>query len=245
MEEVIPWIPTASVSVTHASDPMKQQPGPCGASERMPDPLGAWLPARRPDRFAILAIAAIAFLVFANSLWNGFALDDVPIVKENPAIRRLSNLRAIFGNGYWPENKVFLYRPLVILSYALNYAVAGVRPFTYHLVNVLLHAGNSALVYCLFVALFKARGVALAGAAAFALHPIHTEAVANVVGRAELLANAFLLLGWYLKGSDTPAPARTRWLGGSVAAFALGPLHEGAHCRPPRAPCPGRPDLRI
>ena len=189
----------------------------------MPDPLAAWLPARRPNRSAILAIAAIAFLAFANSLWNGFAFDDVPIIKENRAIRQLSNLRAIFGNGYWPENRVFLYRPLVIFSYALNYSVVGLKPFTYHLVNVLLHAGNSALVYCLFVALFEARGVALAGAAAFALHPIHTEAVANVVGRAELLANAFLLLGWlwYLKGSDTPAPARTRWVGSSVAAFAL------------------------
>jgi 4-amino-4-deoxy-L-arabinose transferase-like glycosyltransferase len=101
--------------------------------------------------------------------------------------------------------------------------VAGLKPFTYHLVNVLLHAGNSALVYRLFVALVKARGVALAGAAAFALHPIHTEAVANTVGRAELLANAFVLLSWwwYLKWDDAPARAKARWLAASLAAFAL------------------------
>ena len=215
-------LPTAAVGqgslIGVAGDRDRAAAGP-----RLPDPLAAWLPARRPDRFAILAIAAIAFLAFANSLWNGFVFDDVPIIKENRAVRQLSNLRAIFGNGYRPENRDFLYRPLVIFSYALNYAVAGLKPFTYHLVNVLLHAGNSALVYRLFVALVKARGVALAGAAAFALHPIHTEAVANTVGRAELLANAFVLLSWwwYLKWDDAPARAKARWLAASLAAFAL------------------------
>ena len=186
------------------------------------DPLAAWLPARRPDRFAILFIAAMAFLAFANSLGNGFVFDDIPIVRENPVVRHPS-LRAIFGGGYWPQNKVFLYRPLVILSYAFNYAAAGIRPFTYHLVNVLLHALNGVLVYLILVALFRARGLALVSAAAFALHPIHTEAVANVVGRAELLSNAFLFLAWlwYLKRDEAPAPSRSRWLVGSILAAAL------------------------
>ena len=188
-----------------------------------PDPLASWLPRCRSDLFAAWAVAALVLLGFANSLWNGFALDDVPIIRENPAIRHLSDLRAIFASGYWPGNKVLLYRPLVISSYALNYAVAGLKPFTYHLVNVILHAGNSALVYLLVARLFKSRGLALAAAAAFALHPIHTEAVANTVGRAELLANAFLLLSWwwYLKWDEAPARVKARWLVTSIAAFAL------------------------
>lgn len=189
-----------------------------------PDPLASWLPRRRTDWYVAWAVAALGFLAFVNSLWNGFALDDVSIIEENPAIRHLSNLRAIFAAGYWPTGaQDKLYRPLVILSYAVNHAVAGVAPFTYHLINVLLHAGNSALVYLLFVALFSVRGLAAAAAAAFALHPIHTEAVANVVGRAELLANAFLLLswGWYLKWDEAPASAKTRWLAASIAAFGL------------------------
>ncbi|MGH7412243.1 MAG: hypothetical protein ACREJ6_14455 [Candidatus Methylomirabilis sp.] len=189
-----------------------------------PDPLAFWLPRRRTDCYVAWAVAALGFLAFVNSLWNSFVLDDVSIIEENPAIRHLSNLRAIFAAGYWPtEGQDKLYRPLVILSYAVNYAVAGVAPFTYHLINVLLHAGNSVLVYFLFVALFNARGLAAAATAAFALHPIHTEAVANVVGRAELLANTLLLLiwGWYLKWDEAPARPKTRWLAASIAAFGL------------------------
>lgn len=187
------------------------------------DRLGLWLPRRGADRFAAWAIAALAFLAFSNSLWNGFAMDDIVIILDNPAIRHLSNPRAIFGAGYWPENSNLLYRPLVIFSYALNYAMGGLRPLPYHLVNVLLHAGNSALIYCLLVALFRVRGLAFAAAAAFALHPIHTEAVANIVGRAELLANVFLLLSWwwYLKLDEAPERAERRWLAASVAAFTL------------------------
>jgi tetratricopeptide (TPR) repeat protein len=78
------------------------------------------------------------------------------------------------------------------------------------------------------VALFRARGLALAAASAFALHPIHTEAVANVVGRAELLSFAFLFLSWwlYLKWDEARTGARTRWLFASVAAFALALLSK-------------------
>lgn len=191
-----------------------------------PDMLSCWLPRQRTDFYAAWAVAALGFLAFVNSLWNGFVYDDVPIIVDNRAIRHLSDLRGIFAYGYWywfDPRADLSYRPIVIFSYALNYAAAGLKPFTYHLVNVLLHAANSALVYRLLMVLFSARGLALAAAAAFALHPIHTEAVANVVGRAELLANAFLFLSWwwYLRWNEGPMRVRARWLAASVAAFAL------------------------
>ena len=209
-----------SLPAADGSKSGKARPGPLGKSS--PEPLPGWLPRQRVDLFVAWAVAALAFLVFVNSLWNGFALDDAFIIVDNPAIRRLSNLRGIFATGYWVEQKD-LYRPLIILSYALNYALAGLAPFPYHLVNVLLHAGNCALVYLLVLALFRTRALALAAAAAFALHPIHTEAVANVVGRAELLANAFLFLSWlwYLRWDEGAARLKRRWLAASVAAFAL------------------------
>ncbi len=207
-------------------------PGRNQATARLeidPDPLASWLPHRRSDHFAAWAIAILGFLGFVNTLWNGFAYDDWDIILDNPAVRHLSNFRSIFAAGYWPDPGFnLLYRPVVIFSYALNYAVAGDKPFSYHLVNVLLHAGNSALVYLLFVALFQMRGLALVAASAFALHPIHTEAVANVAGRAELLSNAFLFLSWwlYLRWDEAPAKTRTRWLSASVAAFALALLSK-------------------
>lgn len=186
-------------------------------------PLTSWLPRRRTDLVAGCAVAALAILVYANSLSNGFVNDDMTIIVKNPAIRALSNFRAIFFANYWPKDQDLLYRPVVILSYALSYALAGLSPIHYHLVNVLLHAGNSALVYRLSASLLKARDIALAGAAAFAVHPIHTEAVANAAGRAELLANAFLLLSWiwYLRRDEVSGRGQGRWLVVSVVTFGL------------------------
>ncbi|MBI3780688.1 MAG: hypothetical protein HY278_06490 [candidate division NC10 bacterium] len=212
--------PSASQASSAAAEGSEVEPTRTGS-----DMLPRWLPRRRTDIYAAWVVAAIALLAYLNSLWNGFVFDDVGIIKENLAIRNLRNLRAIFAAPYWPDPTADLaYRPLVIFSYALNYAMAAGRTaFNYHLVNVLLHAGNSALVYSLLVALFSARGLALVAAAAFALHPIHTEAVASVVGRAELLSNAFLLLSWrwYLQWDEAPPRGRIRWLAASIVAFAL------------------------
>jgi Tfp pilus assembly protein PilF len=210
-----------SAPAADASKSGKARLGPLGKPS--PESLPGWLSRQRVDLFVAWAVAALGSLAFANSLWNGFALDDAFIIVDNPAIRRLSNLHGIFAAGYWPKQNDLLYRPLIIFSYALNYALAGLAPFPYHLVNVLLHAGNCALVYLILMALFRARALALAAAAAFALHPIHTEAVASVVGRAELLANAFLFLSWrwYLRWDEGAARLKGRWLAASVAAFAL------------------------
>ncbi len=130
-----------------------------------------------------------------------------------------------------------MYRPLLVVTYALNFAVSGLRPFGYHLVNILLHAGNSALVYGVVWQLFRQQGLAVLAAAAFALHPIHTEAVASVVGRAELLAATFVLIAWLLylqrdAGSTQGfaqgrSPfARPLLLVGSIFSFALALLSK-------------------
>jgi tetratricopeptide (TPR) repeat protein len=188
-----------------------------------------WFSGRRATSIPALAVAMLGFLAFVNSLWNGFVYDDVYIVVENPSIRHLFDLRSLFGTSYWQAGSGdMLYRPMVMLSYALNYALAGPSPLSYHLVNVLLHALNSALVYLLFKALFRNAGLAVAGAAAFTLHPIHTEAVTSIVGRAELLANAFVFLSWlsYLKWDKAPIRARQWWLAISVIFFAMAILSK-------------------
>jgi hypothetical protein len=107
-----------------------------------------------------------------------------------------------------------------VFSFRLNHAVGGLRPFGYHLVNVALHAAVAALVVLVAVrAGCSSGGGALAGLL-FAAMPIHTEAVANVVGRAELLAALFALLAVLLalnrnpreragvSGPDTPSGSR-------------------------------------
>ena len=174
-------------------------------------------------RRAVGLVVAVAMLVFGNSIGNGFVFDDKFIIVNNPYIRHLRP-SIIFLSGYWPDPRFdILYRPLVILSYAVNFAIGGLTPWGYHLVNVVLHAGNSALVYAVAWSLFQSRGLAFFVAITFALHPIHTEAVANVVGRAELLAALLLFLAWlaYLKALEVDGIRRVLRYAASVICFLL------------------------
>src|SRR5262245_13089589 len=118
------------------------------------------------------------------------------VVVRNPYLAGgLDGLGRILTSHYWqhvtPAGN--LYRPLTMASYWLNHAIAGTDPFGYHLINVLLHALCCGLVASLAVRLGMTSGQGLAAGCLFAAHPIHTEAVAGVVGRAELLAAAAVL----------------------------------------------------
>lgn len=86
------------------------------------------------------------------------------------------------------------YRPLCVATFKLNHALGGFRPFGYHAINVLLHGAATALVVRLARALLRTRWAVGAAGALFAVHPVHTEAVAGVVGRADVLACIFYVL---------------------------------------------------
>ena len=130
--------------------------------------------------FGILAL--VSFLVFANSLTNGFALDDESIIVQNRLIKSLTHLPALFISDYWasilgPGYGGNIYRSLVLVSFALNYAVGGLNPFGYHLVNLLLQLGVCLAMYALARQLDLSRAAALPASTVFAVHPLHTEAV--------------------------------------------------------------------
>lgn len=142
----------------------------------------------------VVGLAALAaLLVYANSLPNQFAYDDYWIIESREMVHSLGRLGQIWATGYWPPGfRGGLYRPLTMTSYAVDWTLWGGSPLAFHLVNVLLHAAASALVGLLLLEFFP-WWAALAGGVVFAVHPIHTEAVANVVGRAELLSAVFVL----------------------------------------------------
>ncbi|HVH10153.1 MAG TPA: hypothetical protein VM736_10175 [Gemmatimonadales bacterium] len=168
--------------------------------------------ARRLD--ALVAAAAIA--VYLGALWNGFALDDVPIIALNPLVAHLSGAWRAFSQPYWPPDfGGHLYRPLVIAGYALDH---GVGTAWFHAVNVLWHAGAAVAVAALARRLVDPTAGVVAGLL-FAVHPLHVEAIANVVGRAEPMAALFAVLTIYAALADWPAA----W---SPAAFALGLLSK-------------------
>jgi len=164
------------------------------------------------------SVFAVAALVYANTVQNGFVLDDRRLVEHNPLIRGVEGIPILFRADYWaPKLQSGLYRPLVMSSYALNYEVSGLDPAGYHAVNVLLHALVSALVAAFFLRVSAHPAPAIAAAFLFATHAIHTEAVANVVGRAELLM-ALLSMVALLAFMQSRAVSRPRsnWLQASA-----------------------------
>jgi tetratricopeptide (TPR) repeat protein len=152
--------------------------------------------ARRPAAGAALAVALAATLPFAGTLGHGFALDDAPEVVQNERIRSLASVPQVFAEGSWAGagDPAPIYRPLTTVTYALNHAAGGLSPFGFHLANVLLHGLVSLLVLALAVRLGLPLAAAAAGAILFAVHPIHVEVVANVVGRKDALATGFVIL---------------------------------------------------
>ena len=144
-------------------------------------------------RRAAWIAALIAVLVYLPALGNRFALDDGPIVERNDAAHSIGAALGAFTHPYWPpEHGAGLWRPMVILSFAADWQLSGGNTTWLHATNVLLHATATALVVVLLAPYATAAG-ALAGGVLFAVHPVHVEAVANLVGRAELLVACFLL----------------------------------------------------
>jgi hypothetical protein len=137
--------------------------------------------------------AAAAVIVYLPALGNRFALDDGSIVERNPAAHSVGAALRAFDHSYWPaENGAGQWRPLVILSFAADWQLSRGSPAWLHAGNVLWHAAASALLVPV-LALYVPEAAALAGGLLFAVHPVHVEAVANLVGRAELMAAVFLL----------------------------------------------------
>jgi tetratricopeptide (TPR) repeat protein len=164
-------------------------------------------------RWALPACIALAIAVYAGSLGHGFAYDDVALVVVNKRVHSLANWVAILRSPWWADS---LYRPFTALTFAADWMIGGGDPRWFHVVNVLVHAGVTALVYVLARAVLPPFGALVAGAL-FAVHPVHVEAVANVVGRAEMFAALFALAAVLLYRADGALAERgdatwRRWL---------------------------------
>src|SRR5256884_4854733 len=141
------------------------------------------------------AVAGCAVVVYLGALWNGFAVDDVPIIVHNPLVASPSGIWRAFAAPYWPPDLGgHMYRPLVIAGFALDRLLGSTAWF--HAVNLAWHAAASVAVAALARRWADWTGALVAGLL-FAVHPVHVEAVANVVGRAEAMAALFAVLAVY------------------------------------------------
>jgi len=136
-------------------------------------------PGRSRTWLSALLVFGTAAAVFAQTAAYDFTFDDIGIIKNRELFHSLAHWREILVSAWWTNT---LYRPLTALTLAANWSASGGAPWLFHATNALMHAAASVLVFLLGRRLLK-RG-ALAAGLLFAVHPVHVEAVANVVGRA-------------------------------------------------------------
>lgn len=162
-----------------------------------------------PLNFTVLSIflAAIAFIVYFNSISNGFVLDDVIMVKENIIVAK--GFKGIMELLTTPHMRGYLiipndtYRPLSLVMFAMEYELFGLKPGGYHFMNIVVFAGCVVLFFSFLRHLMGEEKLlaAFTGALLFAVHPVHTEVVANIKSRDELLCFffAFLSLNLFMR----------------------------------------------
>ncbi len=157
------------------------------------------------DRRPLAVIVLLAVLVFANTLFVPFQWDGIEFIADNPIIHDLGNFTDPAAAESLRWYGAFKSRFVGYLSFAVNYALHGVKPLGYHLFNILVHALNSLLVYFLVVFLFaspalrdtrlaaRAGTVGLWAALIFAAHPVQSEAVTYIFQRHASLVGLFYL----------------------------------------------------
>ena len=157
---------------------------------------GRWARALEEGWLGWLAISAVVLVAYFPSLHNAFQYDDLHSIVENPHLRSLANLDDFFWRPdmFTADPRSTMYRPLVLVSYTLNYALVEFRVAGYHGFNIAVHIANCLLLCALARRYFTARYIGLAGGLLFALHPIAGEPVNYISSRSESLCALFSLL---------------------------------------------------
>lgn len=183
---------------------------------------------RLPYPELIAAVAAV--LTFWTSLGGDFVWDDRILILEGQLPRAWERLGEILTRDFFARSEYDIvygyYRPLTTLSYLLDYSVWKLQPWGYHLTNVLAHAGCAVLIANLLRTYGWSAMAAAIAATLFAVHPIHSESVAWIAGRTDVIALLFSLLALRLawEAGRDDRRGRTLWSAAAVAAFALGLL---------------------
>ncbi|XP_041055597.1 protein O-mannosyl-transferase TMTC4 isoform X1 [Carcharodon carcharias] len=168
-----------------------------------------------PQHWARAVIGALALLCFGISYDGDFVFDDSEAIINNKDLRPETSLSNLWEHDFWGSNLISntshkSYRPFTVLTFRLNYLIAGgLHPVGFHVVNIALHSVISVMTLDVFSVLLgglehdeKGRLISRAPKASFlaalffAVHPIHTESVAGIVGRADLLCALFFLLSF-------------------------------------------------
>ena len=171
-------------------------------------PLATW-----PDTALGAVLAILAVIPYANTLLNGFVYDDITQVTNNPYLRSFRHLPEIFSTTVWSyvgtQGVTNYYRPMMTLGYLICYQIFGPVAFSFHLMNMVIHAAVVLILFALTRHLVGDRRFAFLASLVFALHPIHVESVAWIAAVTDLELSLFYLLAFwcYLRAGDRPLQA--------------------------------------
>jgi hypothetical protein len=182
-----------------------------------------------PHARRVFVLWTLALAAYSNSFTTGFPGDNAQLILDDPRIQAATpeNLALIWTKDYWFGHVAGgVYRPLATLSHLFNYAILGngTQPAGYHWFNFAVHAANVALVYVLGLLIIEEATVAMGMAALWAVHPVLTESVTNIIGRSDGMAAFGVLAGLvcYIFSTRTVCKERRKWLAGVMAAGAIG-----------------------
>jgi len=142
---------------------------------------------------SVMLIIILGFVAYANSLSGKFVLDDNALIKNNAYIRSWGNLAKRISL-YLGESQRMQFRPLIQCAFTLDYSLWRLDTKGYHLTNIILHILVAISIYWLIRLLFQDNLLSLLTSLLFVVHPIHTEAVSYISGRADSLVSLFMLL---------------------------------------------------
>ena len=152
---------------------------------------------RKIKGWHIFILVTICTLVpYFESVNGDFVFDDIPLIVTDPFYTAETNPLQCWNRSFWKESRQQgLYRPVTILTYWVNVKVHGLKSAGFRLVNIILHIGVCILAYLLARRLMAGKAAAVVAVLIFAVHPIHSEAVAPAFGRGELLCAFFFMAG--------------------------------------------------
>jgi protein O-mannosyl-transferase len=184
-----------------------------------------------------LVLALVIFAVYAPALRNDFVWDDTALILRDPLIRSWQLAPEAFQHFLFIDaTPSDFYRPIQRLTYLVDYAASVFTPAGYHFTSILCHVGATVALLLLANELLrgwiveerKRRWVAFLATLVWAVHPVHTAAVAYISGRADPLAALFGFLGLYCGIRAAPVVRAKRWLLliASTALFLLSALSK-------------------
>ncbi len=173
-------------------------------------------------------ICVAALVPFYETIHTRFVFDDLHSISDNQALRNVALGELLFRPEAFSSFQVPMFRPLLIVSYALHYRMGFAQPLHFHIVNLGFHLITSLMVFFLSRGIFGNAWLAFWAALIFAVHPVHSETLNYISCRSTLMASCFYILALYgVSHWSAPAPKTSWfWLVLAVSCFALGLLSK-------------------